>query len=74
MKKVVAPRRTITTLALLTLILAAVDLVTNHHVEVAFLPHFGLYLLISLGTGLVFIALARVLAPLLRRKEDYYDH
>lgn len=73
MKKIAAPRRIIITLALLTLILAAMDLVTHHHTEVTFLPHFGLYLLMSLGAGIFFIALARILVPLLRRKEDYYD-
>ena len=73
MKKIAAPRRIITTLALLTVILAALDLMVHHHAEVSFLPHFGLYLLIGLGSGIVFSALARTLAPLLSRKEDYYD-
>lgn len=73
MKKTAKPRRIIFTLTLLTLILAAVDLVTHHHTEVTFLPHFGLYLFISLGTGIIFITLTRTLARLLSRKEDYYE-
>ncbi|OEU73059.1 MAG: hypothetical protein BA874_10030 [Desulfuromonadales bacterium C00003068] len=73
MKKIAVPRRIIVTLALLTLILVALDLMVHHHAEVSFLPHFGLYHLISLGSGIIFIALARTLVPLLSRKEDYYD-
>ncbi|OQY23241.1 MAG: hypothetical protein B6I37_05770 [Desulfobacteraceae bacterium 4572_35.2] len=73
MKKIAAPRRIIITLTSLTLILAALDLMIDHHTEVTFLPHFGRYLLISLGAGIIFIAVARILVPLLSRREDYYD-
>lgn len=73
MKKTTTPRRIIIILVVLSVMLLGLDLVTHHHAEVEFLPHFGLYLLISIGAGLMFIAGARALAPLLCRKEDYYD-
>jgi len=60
-------------LALSTIILTGLDLLTHHHAEVAFLPHFGLYLLISIFAGFIFIVCARLLTPLLCRKGDYYD-
>lgn len=73
MKKTTILRRIIIFLALATVILLGLDLTTHHHAAISFLPHFGLYLLISIGAGLIFIICARILAPLLCRKEDYYD-
>jgi len=73
MKNTTPLRRIVIALALFTLILLGLDITTHHHAKVAFLPHFGLYLLVSVGAVLVFIVAARILAPFLSRKEDYYD-
>lgn len=73
MKNTPLARRLVIPLALFSVILLGLDLITHHHAEVAFLPHFGLYLIISVGAGAIFIFCARLVALLLRRKEDYYD-
>ena len=73
MKKTPYPRRLIITLAILTLLLAMIDVVIHHHGGAPFLPGFSPFITISLIGGGLFILVALCLSPLLNRKEDYYD-
>lgn len=71
--KHVRPRRLIAVLAISSLLLLAADLLLHHHTPDIGWPNFSLFVAISLIGNLLFIALALFIAPLIQRREDYYD-
>lgn len=71
--KHVRPRRLIALLAISSLLLLAADLLLHHHTPNGRWPNFSLFVAISLIGNLLFIALALFIAPLIQRREDYYD-
>ncbi|OQY19154.1 MAG: hypothetical protein B6I36_05040 [Desulfobacteraceae bacterium 4572_35.1] len=70
----VIPKRLVIMLTILTLLLTLADLIIHHHSVACFLPEFARYVVISLFSGMLFIALVLILAPIISRKEDYYEH
>jgi hypothetical protein len=77
MKKTVKLRsihpRLIIFLALGTLGITLLDLLVHHHRITELLPEFGMFTLLSLGGGIVFIVVALCVLPLISRKGDYYE-
>nr|WP_320114347.1 hypothetical protein [uncultured Desulfuromonas sp.] len=67
MKRIITPLL-LTALAILLLI----DPWLHHHPPFA-TPLFGLFLLVSLAGCLLCVGVALLLAPLLSRREDYYE-
>lgn len=65
--------RSISFLALITLLLAALDMVVHHHAVECLLPDFARYVILSLLGSLVLVGLALCLGAVISRKEDYYD-
>jgi len=66
-------KRIMTPLLLTALaIVVVIDPWLHHHTPLSTQP-VGLFVLISLGGCLLCVAIAVVLAPLLSRREDYYD-
>lgn len=65
--------RLIAALALMTLLLAALDVLVHHHTLECFLPDMGRYVLVAMLGGVALIGLALALGPVISRKEDYYD-
>ena len=65
--------RLIIFLAFCTLGITMLDVVVHHHRITELLPEFGMFTLLSIGGGIVFIVAALCVLPLISRKGDYYE-